>query len=95
MIKDIMIDDNAEIVMQGRDMAVADAGEQVCDLLVTSCQGEWKNSPLSGWALQAMKNAPKEAVQRLKPQMMEDLARNSLKAKITIDNDNINIDIER
>lgn len=91
MIQDILIDENCELQMQEGDVKSGAAGEQVVELLLLSAQGEWKMSPLSGWGVERWKNAPKSEIGRLKPQIMEDLARNGLKADISIGNE---IDIE-
>lgn len=93
MIKDILLDENFECLVSGRDLVVGDASEQVCVLLANTEQGEWKNTPLSGWNMQKRKAQPRSEMRKVVPQILEDLARNGIEAKVRVVNDNIDIEL--
>ena len=94
MIKDILLDENFECLVSGRDVAVGDCGEQVVVLLANTEQGEWKNVPLTGWNMKKRKNQPKSELRKLVPQVIEDLSINGIDAKVRVDiNNEINIEL--
>jgi hypothetical protein len=93
MIKDILLDENFECLVSARDVVVGDASEQVCVLLANTEQGEWKNAPLSGWNMKKRKAQPRSEMRKLVPQILEELARNGIEAKVRVVNDNIDIEL--
>lgn len=93
MVKDILLNENFECLVSGRDVVVGDAGEQVCVLLANAEQGEWKNAPLSGWNMKKRKAQPRSEMRKVVPQILEDLAINGIEAKVRVVNDNIDIEI--
>lgn len=93
MIKDILLDDSFELIVSERDLVVGDAREQVCVLLANSEQGEWKNAPLSGWNMKKRKAQPRSEMRKVVPQILEDLARNGIEAKVRVVKDNIDIEL--
>lgn len=93
MIKDILLGEDFECLMSGKDVMVGDAREQVCVLLAKTEQGEWKQSPLSGWNLKKRAAQPRSELRKVVPQILEDLARNNIEAKVRVINNDINIDI--
>lgn len=95
MIKDVLMDESGELRMSGRDVAVRDAGEQVCGLLAETHTGEWKNAPLAGWNIRSYVAAPRSEAATLKPQIMEDLRRNNLAGRVKIERGEIVIELEK
>lgn len=93
MIKDILLDENFDCLVSGRDLVVGDAREQVCVLLANTEQGEWKNAPLSGWNMKKRKAQPRSEMRKVVPQILEDLARNGIEAKVRVVKDNIDIEL--
>lgn len=93
MIKDILLDEKFECLVSERDLVVGDSREQVCVLLANTEQGEWKNAPLSGWNMKKRASQPRSEMRKVVSQMLEDLARNGIEAKVRVLNDNINIEI--
>ena len=93
MIKDVLLDENFECLVSERDLVVGDAREQVCVLLANTEQGEWKNAPLSGWNMKKRASQPRSEMRKLVPQILEDLARNGIEAKVRVVNDNIDIEL--
>lgn len=93
MIKDILLDENFECLVSERDLVVGDAREQVCVLLANTEQGEWKSAPLSGWNMKKRASQPRSEMRKVVPQMLEDLARNGIEAKVRVVNDEINIEL--
>lgn len=93
MAKDILLDENFECLVSGRDVVVGEAREQVCVLLANTEQGEWKNAPLSGWNMQKRKGQPRSEIRKVVPQILEDLARNGIEAKVRVVNDIIDIEL--
>lgn len=91
MIKDVLLDENFECLVSERDLVVGDAREQVCVLLANTEQGEWKNAPLSGWNMKKRKAQPRGEIRKVVPQILEELARNGIEAKVRVVNDNIDI----
>lgn len=93
MVKDILLDDNYECVMAGRDVAVGDCGEQLVVLLANTMQGEWKRNPLSGWNMAMRKNQPKSELKKLVPQIMEDMSVNGYEVKVRVNDNELNIEL--
>lgn len=93
MIKDILLDENFDCLVSGRDLVVGDCGEQLVVLLANTTQGEWKRNPLSGWNMTSRKNQPKSELKKLVPQIMEDMAMNGYEVKVKVNGNELNIEL--
>lgn len=47
-MKDILLDDNGNLVTNGSELVVGDASEQVVQQVVSAFTGEYKNAPMIG-----------------------------------------------
>ena len=93
MIKDILLGEDFDCLVSGRDLVVGDCGEQLVVLLANTAQGEWKNAPLSGWNMQKRMGQPKSEMRKVVPQILEDLARNGIEAKVKVNGNELNIEL--
>jgi len=52
MAKDILLDDNDDMLIENGDLVIEDSGEQEVGLIMRTNQGDWRASPLTGFGLQ-------------------------------------------
>ena len=51
MAKDILLDNADDLLFENGDLVVDESGEQEVGLILRSDQGDWRNSPLTGFGV--------------------------------------------
>ncbi len=51
MATDLLLDDDDDLLVQQGDLVLGDSLQQEVDLVVRTSQGDWRNSPLTGFGV--------------------------------------------
>jgi hypothetical protein len=51
MVKDLLLDEDDDLLIEGGDLVVDESAEQEVGLLLRTNQGDWRNNPLTGFGL--------------------------------------------